>query len=117
MLAYAQTTPPAQDTILHDGDTTVEMDGTATETLAGEALGENSSDAAFDAISADVDTYVRANVVDDATFATAPEVGVVVDDTVTLVPVEGFDAYSYTYFEGRPVVVQNDTRAVVWLGD
>lgn len=78
---------------------------------------EEAAGNAFDVDAEGIEAYVRANVVDDATFAAAPEVGATVGADMTLMPVEGYDAYSYTYFEGRPVIVRNDTRTIVSMGE
>ena len=65
-------------------------------------------------VSQDVVTYVDANPVDEVTLEGELAVGASVPDTVTLQPLPDQSGYSYFYANGRPYVVADDSRQVIY---
>lgn len=59
--------------------------------------------------------YVIANPVDPVGVTGDVVVGYVVPDDVDLVTIPDDPAYSYIYVDGRPVLVDNTSRTVVWV--
>ena len=61
----------------------------------------------------DVVTYVRENPIDAGPVLEGRIVdGTIVPADVSLVPVQGYDGYSYFYQEGAPVIVDSQRRVV-----
>jgi hypothetical protein len=65
-------------------------------------------------VSQDVVTYVEANPIEPVTFQSDLVVGYEVPSDVVLTPVPDSRTYSYVYVDGTPVVVDTETRLVVW---
>lgn len=59
--------------------------------------------------------YVRDNRADDIVLEGRIENGYVVPAEAQLRPVAGYDGYSYFYSEGRPYIVDNADRRVVYI--
>lgn len=59
--------------------------------------------------------YIRKNPVDPVVLEGEVEVGYEVPADVVLQPVDGYQGYSYIYYDGRPYVVDTATRKVVYL--
>jgi len=59
--------------------------------------------------------YVIANPVDPVGVTGDVVVGYVVPDDVELVTIPDDPAYSYIYVDGRPALVDNASRTVVWI--
>ncbi|KQT41992.1 hypothetical protein ASG43_17060 [Aureimonas sp. Leaf454] len=59
--------------------------------------------------------YVRDNRADDLVLEGRIENGYVVPVEARLTPIAGYDGYSYFYSEGRPYVVSNVDRRVVYI--
>lgn len=62
----------------------------------------------------DVVTYVDTNPLDDVVLEGEVTVGQAVPSTVTLQPLPEASGYSYFYANGRPYVVANDSRQVIY---
>ncbi|MFD2238763.1 DUF1236 domain-containing protein [Aureimonas populi] len=62
----------------------------------------------------DVVTYVEANPVDEVTLDGELEVGASVPSSVTLQPLPDQSGYSYFYANGRPYIVADDSRQVIY---
>ncbi|MCQ8783740.1 DUF1236 domain-containing protein [Mangrovibrevibacter kandeliae] len=58
--------------------------------------------------------YVRSNPVQTVTIDGPVEVGTQVPATVTLQPIPDYKGYSYFYYNGRPYVVDDANRQVVY---
>lgn len=63
--------------------------------------------------------YAVDHPVEDADLRGAPSIGASVPQTVQLATVEGAgdNVYGYFYWQGRPVIVELSTRAVVRIGN
>lgn len=68
-----------------------------------------------DALPDELIGYVRENPADDIVLEGRIEDGYVVPAETTLRPVAGYDGYSYFYSEGRPYIVNNADRRVVYI--
>ena len=66
----------------------------------------------------DVNVYEYAveNPVDDSPLPIPPSLGETVPRTVSLVPLSEEAGYAYFYYNGRPVIVDVNTRSVVRFG-
>ncbi|KQT43106.1 hypothetical protein ASG43_16465 [Aureimonas sp. Leaf454] len=66
----------------------------------------------------DVNVYQYAveNPVDDSPLPIPPSLGETVPVTVSLVPLSEDAGYAYFYYNGRPVIVDLNTRSVVRFG-
>lgn len=60
-------------------------------------------------------TYVEQNPVEPVQLGTTVKVGATIPAEVTLNPVPDNQAYSYVYTDAGPILVQNNTRTVVWV--
>ena len=56
------------------------------------------------------------NPVDDSPLPVAPSLGETVPRNVSLVPTSDDTGYAYFYYNGRPVIVDLNTRSVVRFG-
>ncbi|MBZ9655018.1 DUF1236 domain-containing protein [Phyllobacterium lublinensis] len=63
----------------------------------------------------EVITYVERNPVDAVMVEGPIDTGTVIPEGVPLVAVPDQPRYSYVYVEGRPALVDNGTRRVVWV--
>lgn len=66
-------------------------------------------------VSEDAVAYVEANPVDDVEFSGSLEAGVTFDADVELAQIPDSDFYGYAYVDGRPVLVDLDSRTVIWV--
>jgi hypothetical protein len=69
-----------------------------------------------DAITSDDEDYVRTHQVDSITYDGDIRPGYRVGQGLHVYAVPNDDRYSYVYVNGRPVVIDNKTQAVVWVG-
>ncbi|MDY8109192.1 DUF1236 domain-containing protein [Fulvimarina sp. 2208YS6-2-32] len=60
--------------------------------------------------------YASNNPVADAAMPNPPSLGASVPSSVSLQSVEGAPNFGYFYFDGRPVIVDLRTRAIVKIG-
>jgi hypothetical protein len=59
--------------------------------------------------------FAIANPVDPVTAEGDVTVGYILPDGTTITPVPDDPHYGYVYIDGRPVLVENSSRTVVWL--
>jgi hypothetical protein len=64
---------------------------------------------------AEVRTYVTANRVEPVQLSGTVVVGEPIPETVVLHPVPQYETYSYAYVNGAPVIVDANTRTVVYM--
>lgn len=67
------------------------------------------------AVSDNTVAYVQENPIDPVTVDTQLTVGAQVPASVQIQPVPDAPAYGYVYTDAGPVLVQNNTRTVVWV--
>ena len=60
--------------------------------------------------------YAVENPVENAALGSAPSLGASVPTAVVLTPCADEKAYSYFYYNGLPVIVDQSTRSVVRIG-
>ena len=68
-------------------------------------------------IAASDEDYVRAHRVDSVTYDGDVKVGYHVGHGLKVYAVPSDEKYSYVYVNDRPVLIDNSSQAVVWIGD
>ena len=68
-------------------------------------------------IAASDEDYVRAHRVDSVTYDGDVKVGYRVGHGLKLHAVPNDEKYSYVYVNDRPMLIDNSSQAVVWIGD
>jgi hypothetical protein len=60
--------------------------------------------------------YAIDNPVENSVLRTAPSLGASVPQNIVLTPCADEKTYAYFYYDGRPVIVEQQTRSVVRIG-
>lgn len=94
-------------------DASIEVIGGATGSIRGELIGRVEDVDALDPPDT-VRTYISSNRLDPVYLDGEVVVGAGLPDTVELVDVPDYD-YEYVYVNGQPVLVEPDTRRIVYV--